>query len=156
VQSWDTANKSTELSDYSVYTTWGVKHAQTAMIENGFVSIPQNAPWLAEYLHEMTVFPNGKHDDQVDSTAQFLDWFKKPFSGQNIFELYRREHPHDLLAVRLIAGDPVAAIGDQFLDQLGARCLLLDQDFGGAIEVLLVAHRALECGIFEPLPQQPQ
>jgi hypothetical protein len=28
----------------------------------------------------MTVFPNGKHDDQVDSTAQFLDWFKKPFS----------------------------------------------------------------------------
>jgi hypothetical protein len=38
----------------------------------------------------MTVFPNGKHDDQVDSTAQFLDWFKKPFPGQGIFELYRR------------------------------------------------------------------
>ena len=36
------------------------------------------APWLAEYLHEMTVFPNGKHDDQVDSTAQFLDWLKTP------------------------------------------------------------------------------
>ena len=64
-------------------------HAQTAMIENGFVSIPQSAPWLAEYLHEMTVFPNGKHDDQVDSTAQFLEWFKKPFPGQNVFELYR-------------------------------------------------------------------
>ena len=31
------------------------------------------APWLAEYLHEMSVFPNGKHDAQVDSTAQFLD-----------------------------------------------------------------------------------
>jgi phage terminase large subunit-like protein len=27
----------------------------------------------------MTVFPNGKDDDQVDSTAQFLDWFKRPF-----------------------------------------------------------------------------
>jgi predicted phage terminase large subunit-like protein len=65
-------------------------HAQTAMIENGFVFIPQNAPWLAEYLHEMTVFPNGKHDDQVDSTAQFLDWFKRPFPGQGIFEYYRR------------------------------------------------------------------
>jgi phage terminase large subunit-like protein len=24
------------------------------------------APWLAEYLHEMGVFPNGKHDAQVD------------------------------------------------------------------------------------------
>ena len=66
-------------------------HAQTAMIENGFVHIPESAPWLAEYLHEMTVFPNAKHDDQVDSTAQFLDWFKKPFPGQGIFELYRRE-----------------------------------------------------------------
>jgi hypothetical protein len=60
------------------------------MIENGFVYIPETAPWLAEYLHEMTVFPNGKHDDQVDSTAQFLDWFKKPFPGQGIFEYYRR------------------------------------------------------------------
>jgi len=51
-------------------------HAQTAMIENGFVHLPETAPWLAEYLHEMTVFPKGRHDDQVDSTAQFLDWFK--------------------------------------------------------------------------------
>jgi len=23
------------------------------------------------------LFPNGKHDDQVDSTAQMLDWFKQ-------------------------------------------------------------------------------
>src|SRR6516164_88989 len=61
------------------------------MIENGFVHIPESASWLAEYLHEMTVFPNGKHDDQVDSTAQFLDWFKKPFPGQNIFEFYQKE-----------------------------------------------------------------
>ena len=162
VQSWDTANKATELSDFSVCTTWGIKgknlyllrvlrkrleypalkravreqqclydanvvliedkasgtqliqeliadgfhrvtrykpdcdkimrlHAQTGLIENGFVYIPQAAPWLAEYLHEMTVFPKGKHDDQVDSTAQFLDWFKKPFAGQGIFEYYRLE-----------------------------------------------------------------
>ena len=42
-----------------------------------------------------------------------------------------RVPPHDLLAVRLIAGDTVAAIGNQFLDQLGARGLVLDQDFEG-------------------------
>ena len=66
-------------------------HAQTAMIENGFVYIPEAAPWVEKYLHEMTVFPRGKHDDQVDSTAQFLDWFKRPFPGQNIFELYRQD-----------------------------------------------------------------
>ena len=160
VQSWDTANKATELSDFSVCTTWGVRgkdlfllglfrrrleypalkravreqlslfgatvvfvliedkasgtqliqeliadgchgvtryqptcdkimrvHAQTAMIEN-FVYIPEAAPWLAEYLHELMVFPNGKHDDQVDSTAQFLDWFKKPYPGQALLEFY--------------------------------------------------------------------
>jgi hypothetical protein len=34
-------------------------HAQTAMIENGFVHIPETSSWLAEYLHEMTVFPKG-------------------------------------------------------------------------------------------------
>jgi len=64
-------------------------HAQTAMIENSFVRIPQSAPWLAEYLHEMTVFPRGKHDDQVDSTAQFLDWFKKPMPYLEYYELMR-------------------------------------------------------------------
>ena len=30
-----------------------------------------------------------KHDDQVDSTAQFLDWFKRPFPNQGICEYYR-------------------------------------------------------------------
>ena len=39
---------------------------------------------------KLTVFPKGKHDDQVDSTAQFLDWFKRPFPGQGIYEYYRR------------------------------------------------------------------
>ena len=64
-------------------------YSQTAMIENGFVYLPEAAPWIAEYLHELTDFPNGKHDDQVDSTAQFLDWFKRPFPGQGIYEFTR-------------------------------------------------------------------
>src|SRR6516164_7433462 len=163
VQSWDTANKATELSDFSVCTTWGIAgnnlylvdlvrrrmeypelkravraqyerfrpsvvliedkasgtqliqeliadglyavtryqpqsdkvmrmHAQTAMIENGFVHLPDTAPWLSQYLHELTSFPKGRHDDQADSTAQMLDWFKRgsgPSSNAGIFELYR-------------------------------------------------------------------
>ncbi len=51
--------------------------AQTAMIENGFVHVPHTAPWLDDYLHELTTFPRAKHDDQTDSTSQFLDWFKR-------------------------------------------------------------------------------
>jgi predicted phage terminase large subunit-like protein len=66
-------------------------HAQTALIENGFVLIPQAGPWLAAYLHEITVFPNGKYDDQVDATAQFLDWFKRPFPYQGLIEFYRMQ-----------------------------------------------------------------
>lgn len=149
VQSWDTANKSTELSDYSVGTTWGVLpkkfylldvfrqklnypdlkraileqrkmhgvnniiiedkasgtqliqdlnselvwgvnaykpppgndkimrlYSQCAQFENGFVLLPQNAPWLADYVNELTGFPGTPYDDQVDSTTQFLDYIR--------------------------------------------------------------------------------
>ena len=51
-------------------------HAQTATIKNGFVFVPTQAHWVADYLHEMTSFYFGKYDDQVDSTSQFLDWAK--------------------------------------------------------------------------------
>jgi hypothetical protein len=55
--------------------------------------LPDKAPWLPQYLNEMTVFPNGRHDDQVDSTAQMLDWFKDgdvPSSNAGIYERYRQ------------------------------------------------------------------
>jgi predicted phage terminase large subunit-like protein len=148
VQSWDTGNKPSELNDFSVCTTWGVRsgriylldvfrkrmeypdlkravraqaelhkatviliedrasgtqliqegiaegiyaitryvpegdkqmrlYAQTATIENGFVYLPREARWLAEYVHELSTFPRGKFDDQVDSTSQALDWIKQ-------------------------------------------------------------------------------
>jgi hypothetical protein len=44
----------------------------------------------------------------------------------------------------------VAAVGDQLLDQLGARGLVLDQHFVRSEQPLLVAHRALERRVFEP------
>ena len=47
-------------------------HAQTAAIENGFVFLPRAAHWLDDYVEELTLFPRGQHDDQVDSTAQAL------------------------------------------------------------------------------------
>ena len=37
----------------------------------------------------------GKHDDQVDSTAQFLDWYKKPFPSQGHYE-YMRQRAQEL------------------------------------------------------------
>jgi len=148
LQSWDTANKPGELSDFSVCTTWGIigkhlyllhvyrkrvdypelkravreqadafqakviliedrasgtqllqelvhdgvygaqsykptmdkimrLHSVSSTIENGFVHLPEQAEWLATYLHELVTFPKGKYDDQADSTSQALDWAKQ-------------------------------------------------------------------------------
>jgi predicted phage terminase large subunit-like protein len=149
LQSWDTANKSGELNDFSVCTTWGATfdryyllavfrrrldypelkraiheqasqhwadvvliedrasgtqliqdlgvegmcgvkpyeplpgndkvlrlYAQTAEFESGRVLLPRSAPWLEEYVREITAFPGSKYDDQVDSTTQALDHLK--------------------------------------------------------------------------------
>ncbi len=149
LQSWDTANKSGELNDFSVCTTWGAAndcyflldvfrqrlnypelkravkeladrhnaeiilvedkasgtqliqdleaegilgvkpytpppgsdktlrlYAQTAEFEGGYVLLPHSAPWLDDYIRELTSFPGSKYDDQVDSTTQALDHLK--------------------------------------------------------------------------------
>jgi predicted phage terminase large subunit-like protein len=65
--------------------------AQTAMIEDHRVHLPTDAPWLDDYLYELAVFPKGKHNDQVDSTSQFLDWFNTPMPSWGIFEVTRRQ-----------------------------------------------------------------
>jgi len=165
VQSWDTANKVTELADFSVCTTWGLKgqhmylldvcrrkmefpelkrtvrdlanlwkadvvliedkasgtqliqelradnftitqaapvtdgdkvmrlRAQTAKIEGGFVLFPEKAHWLDAYLLELTTFPNSKHDDQVDSTANALAWSTQEATkpGMGLLHYYEME-----------------------------------------------------------------
>jgi predicted phage terminase large subunit-like protein len=50
----------------------------SAMIEAGRVLVPKEAPWLAEFRRELTMFPNARHDDQVDSLSQFLKWLDQP------------------------------------------------------------------------------
>jgi predicted phage terminase large subunit-like protein len=47
---------------------------QTVRFEGGQVHLPVDAPWLAAYMSELLAFPVGRHDDQVDSTSQALDW----------------------------------------------------------------------------------
>jgi predicted phage terminase large subunit-like protein len=49
----------------------------TPMIEAGSVFLPNQANWLAEYEKELVAFPNGKRDDQVDSTSQYLKWARQ-------------------------------------------------------------------------------
>lgn len=48
--------------------------AVSATVEAGKVFLPTHATWLTDYESEMLTFPNATHDDQVDSTTQFLKW----------------------------------------------------------------------------------
>jgi len=60
--------------------------AQSAKIESGHVHLPREADWLEMFLHELLAFQNGRHDDQVDSVSQFLQWTSRrgPFDSMII------------------------------------------------------------------------
>jgi hypothetical protein len=65
-------------------------------------------------------------------------------------------HAHDLVRLRLVAGHGVQALLDQFLGQLGPRHIVLDQHDTGFEGRALLAHCALQLGIFHPLAQYVQ
>jgi predicted phage terminase large subunit-like protein len=48
--------------------------AQTPKMESGHVFIPEDAPWLDDFIRELLQFPRGKYDDQIDSVSQYLGW----------------------------------------------------------------------------------
>ena len=63
----------------------------SAMIENGFVFLPDEAHWLEDYKHELSVFPLGRYDDQVDSTSQALNWFRGRYKNcYGLIEYYKQ------------------------------------------------------------------
>ena len=58
--------------------------AQTAKIEAGHLRIPVEAHWLGPFLSEMLAFPNARHDDQVDSVSQFLQWAAEHLKREDV------------------------------------------------------------------------
>jgi predicted phage terminase large subunit-like protein len=46
--------------------------AQSAQFEAGQIIFHRGAPWLPDLEAELLSFPNGLHDDQVDSISQAL------------------------------------------------------------------------------------
>ena len=47
----------------------------TPMIQSGRVFIPQEAEWLQDFMEELSIFPKGPHDDQVDALTLALKYF---------------------------------------------------------------------------------
>ncbi len=46
------------------------------IIESGKVFLPHQAVWLNDFEYEILMFPETRHDDQVDSTVQYLQWVR--------------------------------------------------------------------------------
>lgn len=42
-------------------------------VESGLVYLPDNAPWVEDFIHSMAIFPKGAHDDDFDSFCITLD-----------------------------------------------------------------------------------
>ena len=47
--------------------------AVSYVMEAGNVYFPSEEPWINDFMNELLVFPNGKHDDMVDSLTQALN-----------------------------------------------------------------------------------
>ena len=55
--------------------------AVTPLIQSGRVRLPDDAPWLADYIASHAAFPNAAHDDDVDSTTQALGYLSHGDGG---------------------------------------------------------------------------
>lgn len=53
----------------------------TPIVEGGRAHVPEAAPWLDAWLDEHVKFPNGAHDDQVDTTVMGLTRTQAPRGG---------------------------------------------------------------------------
>ena len=45
----------------------------SSILESGFVLLPKNSNFTQSFQEEITHFPYGKHDDQIDALSQLLD-----------------------------------------------------------------------------------
>jgi predicted phage terminase large subunit-like protein len=56
-------------------------YAVSALVEAGNVFIPARAPWRDDFIAEVSAFPNGRNDDQVDAMTQALSRLSRKKGG---------------------------------------------------------------------------
>lgn len=68
-------------------------HDAAPFIESGNVLLPQDAPWLSDFLSECGTFPAGAHDDQLDPMFDAIGLVQKiPATTQARVELIPTKH----------------------------------------------------------------
>lgn len=58
------------------------------VLESRLVYLPRDSNWKEDFLREVTKFPHGRHDDQLDSMVQYLKWSRdRPLKSPKICNL---------------------------------------------------------------------
>ena len=70
-----------------VGSKWVRADAVSPLFEGGRVVLPESAPWLDAWMHEHLSFPNGIHDEAVDTTSLALSQFTA--SEANRFQMVK-------------------------------------------------------------------
>lgn len=60
----------------------------------GSIWLPHKSicPWIEDFVNELKVFPNGKNDDQVDSTTQAIE-FLDNIGGMSLRDVNKKQEP---------------------------------------------------------------
>jgi predicted phage terminase large subunit-like protein len=58
----------------------------TPLLECGRVFLPADAPWLNDFLDELSGFPNAQHDDQVDACTMALNFLRGESGGFGLLD----------------------------------------------------------------------
>ncbi len=65
-------------------------NAITPLCEAGLVYLPEGAPWRSDWVDELAMFPNGAHDDQVDSFDGALEYAARGGEAMGLFDYYEQ------------------------------------------------------------------
>ena len=65
--------------------------AQASVFESGKVYLPAQAPWVNDFMYELTSFPSAKFDDQVDAMSQGLSYLREYLEEPAIITYYKNE-----------------------------------------------------------------
>jgi len=85
-------------------------YGATPLMADGRFYVPTYAPWLGEYIKELTVFPNYGHDDQVDVTSSAAAIAEKVRPG----DLAMANAPSQSHQQRYNASDNVPSSGNPY------------------------------------------
>lgn len=66
-------------------------YAVTPIIESKRVFLPEGAPWVPSFIDNHGAFPNAKHDDDVDSTTQALNYLARGGGNMGMFEFIKQQ-----------------------------------------------------------------